>query len=425
MNALRIKLLAFQGATQAMRDDGLKTLQTLLATTRIDQVEDAPDILFFLSGGSEQHAASVIQPAQFYILLAGSTDNAYAAATEVKAFANQHAIRTVLLNTDDPDTPKRLKHYIAILRGLNRLHGQHIGIFGHASPWLIASSTAAADLNHVLGIKIKRLLWDQLPDYHDEPINQDFLNVFRDCGADLTSTSRLYTLLSHCIEQEHLNAITVECFPLVKQHGITACLPLALLNNNGIPAGCEGDITSITGMMLAKEAAGRIPWIANLAHISHECVRFAHCTVAPALLNRYAITTHFETGKGTAIQGHWTSSDVTVFRLNKTLNRAFIAHGPVLRRPQLDTACRTQIEVGLTAAARCTLQEDPLGNHHLILPGNLTKLLKHRLSGTGHLLPNLLNRNLHNSLQNLIQKTTGSFMLRIAEHFFGFTFFHN
>ena len=83
-----------------------------------------------------------------------------------------------------------------------------------------------------------------------------------------------------------------------------------------------------------------------------------------------AVTTHFETGVGTAIQGDFAADDVTIFRLDSSLRRAFLTCAPVLARPRYAHACRTQIEVALPPQAVRLLRDSPLGNHHLILPGN-------------------------------------------------------
>ena len=79
------------------------------------------------------------------------------------------------------------------------------------------------------------------------------------------------------IGSHKLDAITVECFSLVQENEVTACLGLSWLNDKTIPAGCEGDLCSILGMMLMKEMNGNMPWMANVASIKGNEVLFAHC----------------------------------------------------------------------------------------------------------------------------------------------------
>jgi L-fucose isomerase-like protein len=154
----------------------------------------------------------------------------------------------------------------------------------------------------------------------------------------------------------------------VQKDNVTACLPLARFNNEGIPAGCEGDITAIAGMMLCKELTGISPWIANINKASDEVCMFSHCTIAPGLVTDFSVKTHFETGKGTAIQGNFKGDLITIFRFDNKLSKAFIATTNITGRPKSATACRTENEVKL-------LRQSPLGNHHLIFPGDCKRLL--------------------------------------------------
>lgn len=56
--------------------------------------------------------------------------------------------------------------------------------------------------------------------------------------------------LKEVICTNQLDAITLECFDMVNNHSVTACLALALLNSRGVVAGCEGDLVSLPGMRL-------------------------------------------------------------------------------------------------------------------------------------------------------------------------------
>ena len=127
--------------------------------------------------------------------------------------------------------------------------------------------------------------------------------------------------------------------------------------------------------MLCKELTGIIPWIANTNKVTNEVCLFSHCTIAPGLVSGFSIKTHFETNKGTAIQGHFKSDLITIFRFDNKLSKAFIATANITGRPKSKTACRTQIEVKLTENEVRLLRENPLGNHHLIYPGDCKDLL--------------------------------------------------
>ncbi len=375
MKTLRVKLLAYKGAEQKVFDEGKVKLSKLLRAEYVEFVDTRPNVLFFLSGGSEHPAIEVLEQDRFYTLLAYKEGNSYAAATEVKAYANQHGFRSTLLDIDAPQTQAFMTRFLEASAGLRRLRGQKLGLIGDVSEWLIASPLDSELLREKFRIELTHIPWDRLPGYQSQSVSEKFLDTFHSDTFDLRDSGKVYTLLKECIRKRALNAIAVECFSLVTKHAVTACLPLGQFNADGLPAGCEGDVLSTVGMMLAKETTGMIPWLVNTVQISEKCSSFAHCTIAPTFIDDCTITTHFETGKGTAIQGTFRADDVTLFRLNRTLDRGFLTTGTVLNRPRNGMACRTQIELRLSPESVKALRDDPLGNHHLILPGDHTAML--------------------------------------------------
>nr|WP_320120018.1 hypothetical protein [uncultured Marinifilum sp.] len=378
MFKLKVKVLAFAEAKQDYIELGKERLCTMLPefANQFQFVDDNADILFVLSGGSEQAAKQIAEEGKFYIILSNELDNSNAAAFEIKAWMNREGISSKLL-TNPEEMKSYLTSYFEVATAIESLKGKQLGLIGNVSDWLIASKVEKNILASKLGIKLKQIDWKNLCSFEDAQVNKEFLTKFEYKNeVEKENASKIYNILNDCVLEEKLDAITVECFPLVRQKAVTACLALSLFNDQQIPAGCEGDLASIVGMMFAKAVSGSIPWMANVARISKESTLFAHCTIGKNLLSDCKVTTHFETGLGTAIQGMYRYNDITVFRMNSSLTKAFITTGQVLDRPQYATACRTQIEVKLPDTAVDTLKENPLGNHHLILQGNQTEKLK-------------------------------------------------
>lgn len=377
MTTLRIKLLASQGTPDIVFKNAVNQIDKLISTNRYELTESNPDVLFFLTGGSEQTAIKQVSTSHFYVLIGSRNANSYASATEVKAYLNGMNIRSMLLDEEEAETTTTLNNLFAIKQALETLQGKRLGLIGQVSDWLVSSTIPAELLKAKLGIEFVEIPWSELPHFSKYQASDSFLGSFPEVkNFDLTGTSKVHKLLSDTIQKLKLDAITVECFPLVQKEGITACLPLAKFNNEGIPAGCEGDITAITGMMLCNELTGIVPWIANINKATNDVCLFSHCTIAPGLLSGFSVKTHYETGKGTAIEGDFMGDIVTIFRFDKQLSKAFIATANITGRPKSTTACRTQIEVKLTENEVKLLRESPLGNHHLIFPGDCKKLLQ-------------------------------------------------
>lgn len=377
MKKINVKLLTNYSTTGDYIESITQRIEKLIDPGNYLLSENDPDVLFFLTGGTELIAKEQATPGHFYLLVGSQHDNSYASATEVKAYLDEVNIPSLLLDEEEAKTVTVLNNYLAAKSALKSLKGKRLGLIGQISNWLISSQIPSRLLKEKLGIQLCEIPWSKLPHFSEFKTSDAFFPTFSgNIDIDLTKTGQVNELLMHVIKSRNLDAITVECFPMVKKEHVTACLPLAMLNNRGIPAGCEGDLTAIIGMMLCKELTGVIPWMANINKVTNEACMFSHCTIDPALVSGLSVESHFETGVGTAIQGNFQENLVTIFRFDRYLKKAFIAIAQVTGRPKRDTACRTQLEVKLQRDDVKLLQHSPLGNHHLIFPGDCINLLQ-------------------------------------------------
>lgn len=377
MTKLKVKCLVVQDSPEALIESAGRRIEKLIVPENYLFTESDPDVLFFLTGGTEHIAMKQVSPGHFYILIGSKHNNSYASATEVKAYLNEMNIPSRLLDEENAATATILNDFFTVKNALKNLNGKKLGLIGQVSDWLISSEISSDILDEKLGINLKVIPWSELTHFSEFRASDSFFCTFScETNIDLTETGKVSELLIHIIQSRKLDAITVECFPMVQKDSVTACLPLAKFNNDGIPAGCEGDLTAIAGMMLCKELTGTIPWIANINKVTDEVCMFSHCTIAPSLVSEFSVKSHFETGVGTAIQGNFKDDLITIFRFDRHLSKMFIATANITGRPKSDTACRTQIEVKLTENEVKLLQHRPLGNHHLIFPGDCKKLLQ-------------------------------------------------
>ncbi|WP_057953290.1 hypothetical protein [Salinivirga cyanobacteriivorans] len=377
MRKIKIQMLAFSGADQEIYDKGMELLERFVPEDAFMFTHVNPDVLFFITGGSEKHAIEACAKLDRVLLWSHDGDNSNAAATEVKAYLDKKHTFSLLWSIQQQGFANDVINFQQTLSATDKLKDQQLGLIGNVSEWLVASEISEKKLRERFGVFLAPISWDALRPYSDFEPSGNFMQHFEGASEDeLEKAARVHHLMENTIEENHLDAITVECFPLVKQHAVTACLSLSLLNDMGIPAGCEGDLTSITGMMLSKALTGEIAWMANTVKIETDKVRFAHCTIARKMVRAYNIMTHYETGLGTAIQGEINAEKLTVFRFDSELKQAFISIGQVVDRPKLSNACRTQVDLAMPEEDIKKLQTHPLGNHHLFLPGDHRKLIE-------------------------------------------------
>ena len=247
------------------------------------------------------------------------------------------------------------------------LGGCTIGLIGEASPWLIASGIDKEALSERCGVSFREISIGTLADKYlgyrelwknhtlsagaraelDEVLCRFSCSLEGDrTTEDLSDAAIMYLALASICKEEHLDAVTVKCFDLLSSCKTTACLALALLNDNGIIAGCEGDIPSICTMLAIYKALGRPSFMANPASIDsgNLSIDFAHCTIPTVMVKSGTLPSHFESGIGIGINGEVPLGNYTLCKLSgKTLERSLICNGRLVKGEYLSNRCRTQV----------------------------------------------------------------------------------
>ena len=247
------------------------------------------------------------------------------------------------------------------------LGGCTIGLIGEASPWLIASGIDKEALSERCGVSFREISIGTLADKYlgyrelwkdhtlsagaraelDEVLCRFSCSLEGDrTTEDLSDAAIMYLALASICKEERLDAVTVKCFDLLSSCKTTACLALALLNDNGIIAGCEGDIPSICTMLAIYKALGRPSFMANPASIDSDnlSIDFAHCTIPTAMVENCTLPSHFESGIGIGINGEVPLGNYTLCKLSgKTLERSLICNGRLVKGEYLSNRCRTQV----------------------------------------------------------------------------------
>ena len=247
------------------------------------------------------------------------------------------------------------------------LGGCTIGLIGEASPWLIASGIDKEALCKRCGVSFREISIGTLADKYlgyrelwknhtlsagaraelDEVLCRFSCSLEGDrTTEDLSDAAIMYLALASICKEEHLDAVTVKCFDLLSSCKTTACLALALLNDNGIIAGCEGDIPSICTMLAVYKALGRPSFMANPASIDSDnlSIDFAHCTIPTVMVENCTLPSHFESGIGIGINGEVPLGNYTLCKLSgKTLDRSLICNGRLIKGEYLSNRCRTQV----------------------------------------------------------------------------------
>lgn len=354
-------------------------------------------LLFIATGGVErlviQHFESLPRPV---ILLADGMQNSLAAALEISSWLRGRGMKSEILHGELSEIIKRIFVLHSNFKAQCSLVGLRIGVMGAPAGWLIASNVDYLLAKRRWGIEYIDVPLDRIYEYY-ERITDD--EVGEACASlagkalacreatpeDMIKEMRLYRAVKKFIGEEKLGAITLSSFRLIDQIGTTGCLALALLNDEGIIAGCEGDLQSVFSLIAVKALTGKSAFMANpsLINVRTNEIILAHCTVGIAQTEKFIIRNHFETESGIGIQGILPTGDVTVVKCgSECLDEYYLSTGTLIENTNYINMCRTQVRIKLNTSAEYFLKS-PLGNHHIMLHGNYESMLDEFLQANG------------------------------------------
>lgn len=354
-------------------------------------------ILFIATGGVErlviQHFESLPRPA---ILLADGMQNSLAAALEISSWLRGRGMKSEILHGELSEIIKRIFVLHSNFKAQRNLFGMRIGVIGSPSSWLIASNVDYLLAKRRWGVEYTDIPLERIYDYYGQITDDE---VGEACAAlagkalacreaspeDMIKAMRLYRAIKKVVEEEKLSAITLSCFRMIEQTGTTGCLALALLNDEGIIAGCEGDLQSIFTMLTTKVLTGKSTFMANPSMINARTneIVLAHCTVGIKQTEKFIIRNHFETESGIGIQGILPTGDVTIVKCGgECLDEYYLSTGTLTENTNYINMCRTQVRIRMNTPAEYFLK-NPLGNHHILLHGNYEVMLDEFLQANG------------------------------------------
>ncbi len=307
-------------------------------------------------------------------MIADGRNNSLAAALEILTYlGNNGAEGRILHGTNEEIVSALLEtHGCASLQG-------RIGLFGQPSDWLIASGVDRDFLLQRYGIETVDIDLQRLIDgikaipqtealKMTEGIVKRMKAFIEPSGVDMMEAAKAYLVIKKICQEERLDAMTIRCFDIVKACGTTSCLALALLNDEGIVAGCEGDMQTLMSMYLAKRLCDEVAFMANPSQLTDQSSMLAHCTIPLTMCDETTIRSHFESSIGVAIQGMLPLTDYTLFKWGGSkLDRFFVTEAQAVETPYSNHFCRTQITLNVNL--KPYLLQHSIGNHHVIIRG--------------------------------------------------------
>ena len=346
------------------------------------------DLIYIRTGGTEGIFKSLLptllekssQP--FYLLTSGKS-NSLAASMEILSFLRQNNLQGEILHGESAYISDRIKTLAKVNEARKQLQGCNLGIIGKPSDWLISSGVDYQSIKEKLGINLIDIPIEKLIELVNNTQATEEENWTQHATSEqvrksIAGANAIYLALKKIIEEYHLQGLTIRCFDLLPTLHNTGCLALAQLNAEGIVAGCEGDIPAMLSMKITHALTGKTGFQANPATINPTTgqILFAHCTIPFDMIERYELLTHFESGIGVGIRGYMKEGPVTIFKVNRKLDRYFAEEGTLIECQDKPNLCRTQQLIQLSPESTQYFLTNPIGNHHIVIPSHCKALLQ-------------------------------------------------
>ena len=346
--------------------------------------EGATMVLAGSGGVEEMVKANIDRLPPYVVLIADGLKNSLAASLEILSWMRQNDRHGRVLHGPTGFIMQGIGDYVAAHDAIAKLQGKRIGVIGKPSGWLIASNVDYAAMRERWGVEMVDVPLDEVVKGYEavaadevQEIADEFISkaagVKEPSRDEVIKAMRLYRSVKGIVERYRLDAFTLNCFDLIPTTRTTGCVALALLNQEGIPAGCEGDEQTLLTMLAVQAATGEMTFMANpskiLDNTAHEMV-LAHCTIAPAMTDRYIVRDHYESLSGVAVEGVFDPMDMTVVKCGgASMERYFISKARLLECTTNPNMCRTQLHLRLDEPLDYFLERS-IGNHHVIVRGD-------------------------------------------------------
>lgn len=349
---------------------------------------DDLSLIYVRTGGTEGLFQEIYESIEGPVLLLTSgKSNSLAASMEILSFLNQQGRSGEIIHGSVDYIARRIEILAKVAKAQQKLRGSRLGVIGKPSDWLISSSADPVSLSEKLGIDLVDIpITELIEEYHKVVFMEGAFPALRvrmygvpeGIAKYYEGACRIYLALRALVERYSLSGLTLRCFDLLDALSNTGCLALAILNSQGIPAGCEGDVPTLVTMTVGNALTGISGFQANPSRIDPEAgeILFAHCTIPINMVSDFTFNTHFESGIGIAISGDIPVGDATVFKLSGDLKRSLCCEADLLKCQREPNLCRTQaiLKIKGSADQRTAICKDyflksPVGNHHVVFTG--------------------------------------------------------
>jgi L-fucose isomerase-like protein len=199
---------------------------------------------------------------------------------------------------------------------------------------------------------------------------------------DVERATRLYLAMHHFARAYNAQAVTVNCGPLIRGEGLpTPCVALTFLNDDGIPAACQGDMDALLTMVLFKRVSGQPSYMGGPIKDSGQ-LGVCHCVMSRRMCGDQATAQPYYLGDyhgrkaGPTIHTDLPlGQEVTVARLTRNLESLLLVRGTVVASHDSSHRCRNTVAVEVADRSAVLKVVKGVQTHLVLACGDHTEAL--------------------------------------------------
>jgi L-fucose isomerase-like protein len=284
-----------------------------------------------------------------------------------------------------------LRDHLALLAAKHRIENTRALLIGSRfqSPYVVTSSPDFTLARRVLGVEIDSCdtatylaSYGAMEEHQVASLVQEWMTeaerIVEPAPEDLRKSARFYLAMKHLLGEFSAEAVAINCLPFLEKIQGTPCMALARLNDEGIPAACEGDLTALMTMIFLERLAGRPGFLGNIISVNpaENVMEINHC-VFPLRMSGYdqprkPYTLRDYHGRGMGVCAACEPDvgiPVTISRLDTDFREMVFLKGQLLSCGE--DYCRTNLRVKIQDARAFIRQVR--GNHHILVYGDHAK----------------------------------------------------
>lgn len=227
--------------------------------------------------------------------------------------------------------------------------------------------------------------WKEIEDIDISDMKESARRIYTE-EKRMIEAKRMYLVLKSILEEKKANALTINCLAsiILQKLEITPCYALSRLNDEGIPAACEADTTTLLDMLITVYSSNSPGFMANpYLFPSDNRILLSHCT-SPTLhsyegekKDEFDLYPYFEYPAGLTLAPQVLKSPETVTITGisgDSLDKMLIIKGRIERNTYFAT-CRTQVEIKIDGDVK-EIAENYQGRHWILVYGDHREIIK-------------------------------------------------